>query len=76
MSGAYDAHVRRKRDAVRILHILHAAGRPVKGAHHPPDAIKVIEAEKRLQALDFWCCVIPIISSGIRNSESVRAKRR
>ena len=46
-------HTARKRDAVRILFILDkAATRPGPGA--PENAVSVLKAEKRLQALDFW----------------------
>jgi hypothetical protein len=48
-----DTHTARSRDAVRILFILDRAGKPVgKGA--PGGCMKILEAEKRLQALDFW----------------------
>lgn len=43
----------RSRDAVRVLFILERAGKPVR-AGAPPGCVKVLEAEKRLQALDFW----------------------
>jgi hypothetical protein len=46
-------HTARKRDAVRLLFILDQAGtKPASDS--PPDAVAVIKAEKRLQALDFW----------------------
>jgi hypothetical protein len=56
MAGAAEAHVRRRRDAVRILHILHQAGEDVRSRRGdiPATAVKVVRAEKRLQALDFW----------------------
>lgn len=55
MSGASDSHISRKRDAVRILHILNACGAPIrKPPSDVPDAVTVVKAEKRLQALDFW----------------------
>jgi hypothetical protein len=43
----------RKRDAVRLLFILDCAGAPA-GRDAPDDAVKVIEAEMRVQAIDFW----------------------
>ncbi|AYQ26578.1 hypothetical protein DT070_00105 [Polaromonas sp. SP1] len=46
-------HTTRRRDAVRILFILDQAG-SAPGSGAPADAISVIKAEKRLQALDFW----------------------
>ncbi|WP_124777722.1 hypothetical protein [Micromonospora inaquosa] len=39
--------------AIRLLAILSECGEPVK-ASDPPEAIAVIRAELRLQALDFW----------------------
>lgn len=41
--------------ALRLLFLLGAAGVPVRdGAHVPPNAVKVVRSEKRLQAMDFW----------------------
>jgi hypothetical protein len=41
--------------ALRLLFLLDAAGVPVRdGAHVPPNAVKVVRSEKRLQAMDFW----------------------
>jgi len=56
MPSAAEAHIRRRRDAVRILHILHQAGEDVRSRRGdvPATAVKVVKAEKRLQALDFW----------------------
>lgn len=48
-----EAYVARKRDAVRLLFILDRAGEPV-GRNAPDGAVKVIEAEMRVQAIDFW----------------------
>lgn len=46
-------HTARKRDAIRILFILDQAG--VKTSRDSViDAVKVIKAEKSLQAMDFW----------------------
>lgn len=54
--SAADTHVRRRRDAVRILHILRHAGENIRSRHGdvPATAVNVVKAEKRLQALDFW----------------------
>lgn len=56
MVVATDAHVHRRRDAIRLLHILNEAGEPVGGSRSdvPQLAVKVIKAEKKIQALDFW----------------------
>lgn len=48
-----DEVARRKCDAVRILFIINAAG-TTPGKSAPPDAIKELRAEMKLQALDFW----------------------
>jgi len=48
-----EAYVARKRDAVRLLFILDRAGEPA-GRNAPDGAVKVIEAEMRVQAIDFW----------------------
>lgn len=41
--------------ALRLLFLLGAGGVPVRdGAHVPPNAVKVVRSEKRLQAMDFW----------------------
>jgi hypothetical protein len=48
-----EAYVARKRDAVRLLFILNHAGEPA-GRNAPDGAVKVIEAEMRVQAIDFW----------------------
>jgi len=48
-----DAYVTRKRDAVRLLFILDCAGEPA-GRGAPDGAVKVIKAEMRVQAIDFW----------------------
>ncbi len=48
-----DAYVARKRDAVRLLFILDCAGEPA-GRNAPEGAVKVIKAEMRVQAIDFW----------------------
>jgi hypothetical protein len=48
-----DAFVARKRDAVRLLFILDRAGERA-GRNAPDGAVKVIEAEMRVQAIDFW----------------------
>ena len=48
-----DTHVARRRDAVRILFILDRAGQSV-GTTAPEGAVKMIDAETRLQAIDFW----------------------
>lgn len=46
-------HIQGKRDAVRILFVIAKIGEPVKkGA--PDGTCRVIHAEKKLQALDFW----------------------
>lgn len=51
--GAADQQVAHRRDAVRLLFILDRAGKPVsRGA--PEGCVKVIDAEMRIQALDFW----------------------
>jgi len=56
MASAAETHIRRRRDAVRLLHILNEAGEPVRPARGdaPQNAVKVIKAEKKIQALDFW----------------------
>ena len=56
-TGGTSSDVLRKRDAMRILLILNAAGKRIPAAAQsaaPANAIKVVKAEKRLQALDFW----------------------
>ncbi|ALG75316.1 hypothetical protein VY88_24910 [Azospirillum thiophilum] len=50
---AAEAHTAQKRNAVRILFILDQCGSD-PGRDPPEDAVGVIKAEKRLQALDFW----------------------
>lgn len=41
--------------ALRLLFLLDAAGVPMGGgATVPPDALKVVRSEKRMQAMDFW----------------------
>ncbi len=41
--------------ALRLLFLLDAAGVPVgTGMNVPPNAVKVVRSEKRLQAMDFW----------------------
>jgi hypothetical protein len=54
--SAYDAHTWRRRDAVRLLHILNEAGEPARGnaTDMPAAAVKAIKSEKKIQALDFW----------------------
>jgi hypothetical protein len=47
------APVGRLRDAVRLLFLLDEIGTPV-GPGAPPDAIKVVYSQMRLQAADFW----------------------
>jgi hypothetical protein len=55
MNAAGEAHIKRRRDAVRILHILDKAGETLKPrGDDPATAVKVLKSEKRLQALDFW----------------------
>ncbi|WP_419697299.1 hypothetical protein ACN2CC_35435 (plasmid) [Mesorhizobium muleiense] len=51
-SGA-EKQVAQRRDAVRILFILDRAGNCV-GRDVPEGYVKVIEAEMRIQAIDFW----------------------
>jgi hypothetical protein len=46
-------HIQGKRDAVRILFVIAKAGEPVKKTA-PAGTCVVINAEKKLQALDFW----------------------
>ena len=48
-----ETYAARNRDAMRILFIPDRAGEPT-GKHGPPGCVKVVKAEKRLQALDFW----------------------
>lgn len=48
-----DISAARHRDAARVLLIIDKAGKPPRAAS-TPDCVKVLEAEKRLQALDFW----------------------
>lgn len=48
-----EAYIARKRDAVRLLFILTYAGESV-GRNAPDGTVKVVEAEMRVQALDFW----------------------
>jgi hypothetical protein len=48
-----DTHTARSRDAIRILFILDQAG-SAPSKDDPPGTAKVLQAEKRLQALDFW----------------------
>lgn len=40
--------------ALRLLFLLDAAGVPVSGSNVPPQAVKLVRSEKRLQAMDFW----------------------
>ena len=56
MSQAAEVHLRRCRDAVRLLHILDACGAPVGrvSARMPSNAVKLIDSATRLQKLDFW----------------------
>lgn len=44
----------REQDAVRILVLLYAGGERGRGIGGPSDAVAVIRAESRLQAMDFW----------------------
>ena len=52
MFAAQD-HIAKKRDAVRVLFILEQAGKSCSSGA-PEGSVKLIKAEKRLQALDFW----------------------
>ncbi len=56
MVVASGAHVHRRRDAIRLLHILNAAGEAIRGSRVdvPQNAVKVVKAGKKIQALDFW----------------------
>ena len=48
-----DTHTARSRDAIRILFILDQAG-SAPSKDDSPGTAKILQAEKRLQALDFW----------------------
>lgn len=52
-ASAAELQVAQRRDAVRILFILDRAGKRV-GKDAPEGCVKVIEAEMRVQAIDFW----------------------
>ena len=55
-----------KRDAVRILFVIAKAGEPVN-KNAPDGACRVVHAEKRLQALDFWMRNPDYLASEILN---------
>lgn len=59
-------HIRGKRDAVRILFVIAKAGEPVKKTA-PKGTCLVINAEKKLQALDFWMRNPDYLASEILN---------
>ncbi|SFU15509.1 hypothetical protein SAMN05444141_11140 [Pseudovibrio denitrificans] len=59
-------HIQGKRDAVRILFVIAKAGEPVKRTA-PKGACAVINAEKKLQALDFWMRNPDYLASEILN---------
>ena len=61
-----ELHIQGKRDAVRILFVLAKAGAPVKRSA-PKDTCRVVQAEKRLQALDFWMRNPDYLASEILN---------
>lgn len=49
-----DEITRQYRDALRLLFILARAGAPVVNHPTAPDAVTVVDSEKKLQKLDFW----------------------
>lgn len=53
MTTPLERNAARHRDAARILLIIEKAGKPPRG-NPTSDCVKVLDAEKRLQALDFW----------------------
>jgi hypothetical protein len=55
LGRARDANTSRHRDAVRVLQIMHHAGKRMTGrAARTAGVVTIIKSEKKLNALDFW----------------------